>query len=146
MILYLGARLEDLFKEGRPGLRVLFGKVEAEVLKRLIGVIATHMIWNWIVLVLTVAYVNKFIMVDIGIAALPVLAEFQCDSRHRLVPALRALHCSQVFVAEVSQFLLIKQVVLEEVCDVQCPLDVNFLTVGTSEDGSYRVMSIHQGL
>ena len=42
--------------------------------------------------------------------------------------------------------MLIEQVVFEEVCNMQGPLDIDLLTVGTLEDGAYRVMSINQGL
>jgi hypothetical protein len=46
-------------------------------LKRLIAVITTHVVWDWIVLVLTSANENDFIVVHIGIAALPMLAELE---------------------------------------------------------------------
>jgi hypothetical protein len=160
----LGTRLEDLFEEGRPRFRILFGKVEAKVLcqsqygwpaienqnkthlEGLIGIIATHVVWDWVVLVLSIAYENYLIVVDIGVAALPVFAKFQRGSGQGLGPRLWAFRRSQVIVADVSEFMLVKQVILEEVCDVQGPLDIDLLTVGALEDGAYRVRSVHQGL
>lgn len=40
--------------------------------------------------------------------------------------------------------MLVEQMVLEEVCDMQSPLDIDLLTIRTLEDGSYRILRIDQ--
>ena len=106
-------------------------------LKGLIGAIATHVVRNRIVLVLPIAYEKNFLMIDVGIAALPVLAELQRGRRQGLRPALWAFWSTQIIVTQMSQLVLVKKMVLEEVCDVQSPLDVDLLAVGALEDRTF---------
>lgn len=85
-------------------------------------------------------------MIDVGIAALPVLAKFQRARRQGLCPALRPFYRNQVIITKMGQFVLVKQVVFEEVDDMQSPLNVNLLTVGALEDRADRILRIDQGL